>query len=96
MGFLETIQYFVKLAYKCCILMLEVMWLCHENFFLKGTIKEFIIYINLVHLPMIVQSKSKNNFTYGSFDHWRECIIEVKAKLLMIALGYKSSLVFMY
>lgn len=62
----------------------------------REPLRNKIIYINLLHLQMIDQSKYEDNLNCSRFGHWRESLIEVETKLLMIVLDYKSSLVFVH
>ena len=65
----------------------------HEDLFMHVSMKECIVDIKLMHWSFPRESNGKNNPNDGKLDHKAECLMIVKAKVLVKSLCYKVSLV---
>ena len=74
----------------------ETRRLLHVYLFRKSTMEESIIGIKLSNYPVIMKGKCENQANSSRFDHWTKCLIVVKARPLVKALGNKMSLVSRY
>ena len=65
----------------------------HIYCFLKNSIKECIIHIQLEKIPMISDGQSDDESNGDRFHHQRKCLIKIKPLNLMKSLSYQSSFI---